>query len=157
MKLIHKVLLAVLILMLLFVLWFYAGATLRARASVAVARAADYPEAFEAAASLVHSGAAYELFSNEALETAENYVLVDASVNLHNFGPFPAEWLEVEVQPGAGDVAVYSVTGGAGNVPAFGSGRVNVKLIVRDAQAERGMTLGYYVRGMHRTIEVPLR
>lgn len=157
MKLIHKILLVILALMLALTFWFHYGAKLRGRATVTTAVASDYPDAFTAAASIVRSGAAHQTFSDASLDGSAGYELVDASVDLKNYGLFAAEWLEITVNPAAEDVAVYSTSGGASDVPAFGSGRINVKLVTRNAQASRSVTINYYVYGIYESITVPLR
>ena len=157
MKLIHKILLVILALAVAFTLWFHWTSRLSCRATVTAARAEDIAEAFQAAAAIVHSGAAYRTFSPDDLETAEGYSLIDASIQLKNRGMYDAEWLEITVDPADADVAVYSVSGAAGDVPAFSEGRVNLKLITRDPTARRSVTIGYYVLGMHKSVTVPLK
>ena len=157
MKLIHKILLTVLVLLGIFTIWFYAGAKLSGRATTTTASAADYPDAFVAASSIVRSGAAHQTFSNISLDTSDGFELVDASVQLSNRGFFAAEWLEITVNPAEEDVAVYSTSGGTSDVPAFGSGRINVKLITRNAEASRSVTISYYVLGMYTSVTVPLQ
>ena len=156
MRLIHKILLVLLALTAIFTIWFYAGARLQGRATYANARAADYPEAFSAAASIVRSGAAPQRFSDASLDIPTDYERVDAYIHLKNRGLFAAEWLEITVNPGAGDVAVYSVSGAAQNIAAMSEGQVNVKLITTNAAAERSVTIRYYVFGMYKSVTVQI-
>ena len=157
MKTIHKILIAVIALLIVLIGWFWFGGALKAEPIVASARAADFPDAFTAAASIVRSGASQQVFSEASLDSAENYELVDASINIKNSGLFKAEWLEIEVTGGDGDVAVYSLTGAGSDVSPFSSSYVNVKLITRNAEASRSATVSYYVLGMKRSVTVPLR
>ena len=157
MKTIHKILIAIIVLLVVLIGWFWFGGALKAEPIVATARASDFPDAFTAAAAIVRSGASQQVFSEASLDSVENYELVDASINLKNSGLFKAEWLEIEVTGGDGDVAVYSLTGANSDVSPFGSSYVNVKLITRNAEASRSATISYYVLGMKRSITVPLK
>ena len=156
MKTIQKLLIIVLALLVALIVWYFAGGKLEASAMSASAMASDYSDAYAAAAAIVRSGAAPQTFSSASLDSSEGYELVDATIRLNNRGLFAGEWLEISVNPGEGDVAVYSVSGASGDVPAFGSGQLNVKLITRDAGAQRSATVSYYVLGMRRSITVPL-
>ena len=152
----HKILIAIIVLLIALIGWFWFGGALTAEPTVATARASDFPEAFSAAASIVRSGASSQTFSESALDSAADYELIDASINLKNSGLFAAEWLELKVNGGDGDVAVYSLSGAGGDVPAFGSGYVNVKILTRNADASRSATVSYYVLGLKRSVTVPL-
>ena len=58
-----------------------------------------------------------------------------------------------DAQPG--DIAVYSLTGEGSDVPARGTGQVNLKLITTAKDVDgRGVALEYYVHGMKRTLIV---
>ncbi len=157
MKILNRILLVAAALALIVVVWFWAGGHLRASATYASAAASDYPDAFNAAAAIVRSGTAQQIFTDASLDSSEGYLLMDVNISLANSGLFAAEWLEISVAPGEGDVAVYSVSGASGDVPAFGSGKLNVKLITRSPEATRSATVSYYVLGMRRSVTVPIK
>ena len=146
----------ILLLMLAFAGYFYAGGTLRAQPYVQTAAAADYPEAFAYIRSLIASGAAIQVFDDTPLaEDPSLYTLADITVSLSNRGLFPAEWLDVRANAAPGDIAVYALTGEGGNVDARGAAQVNLKLITTArADAPRSIAIQYYVHGMKREITV---
>lgn len=149
------VLAVILALMLGFAALFYYGGELEAEAHVAVARAADHPEAFEAVRAIVENGAAPQTFDGAPLGDVSRYLLVDVNIDLGNRGFFPVEWLDLRVEPAAGDVAVYSLAGEGGSIAPRTLDRVNLKLITAAApDAARAVRIQYYVYGMKREIEV---
>ena len=155
MKPLNFILCLILVLMLAFVAFFFAGGTLSSSATCITAAAADYPEAFESIRGVISSDTAPQLLSNEALGDASLYTLVDVNIILSNRGLFDAEWLNIQVEGAPGDVAVYSLTGDGLDVPARSSAQVNLKLITRaPADATRQITIQYYVYGISRTIHV---
>ena len=154
-KPLNFILCLILILMLAFVAFFFAGGTLTTSASCITAAAADYPDAFESIRGVISSDTAPQLLSNEALGDASGYTLVDVNIILSNRGLFDAEWLNIQVEGAPGDVAVYSLTGDGLDVPARSSAQVNLKLITRaPADATRQITIQYYFYGISRTIHV---
>ena len=147
----------ILILMLSFCAFFYTGSTLRAEVSCITAPAAEYPETFDAVRQVLASGSAPILLSNEALDDATAYSLVDVNIILTNRGIFAAEWLNIQTQGTDGDIAVYSLTGDGSDVPARSTGQVNLKFVTRATNsAPRSLTIQYYVYGISRTIELNL-
>lgn len=145
----------ILILMLAFCAFFYTGGTLKAQVSSISASAAEYPEAFESIRNIVASGSAPQTISGDALDDPALYSLVDVNITLTNRGVFDAEWLNVKVQGATGDVAVYSLSGDGTDVPARGTGQVNLKLVTRaPADSARTVTIQYYVYGISRTIRL---
>ena len=70
MKPLNFILCLILVLMLAFVAFFFAGGTLATSASSITAAAADYPEAFESIRGVISSDTAPQLLSNEALGDA---------------------------------------------------------------------------------------
>ncbi len=157
MRLIQKLLFVVLALLAALTLWYYVGGALSARVTTASAQASDYASAFQAAAAIVRSGAAHQVFDAAGLDAPDGYQLLDINISLKNNGLFAAEWLELVVSPGAGDAAVYSVSGLGGDVSPFGTGNLNLKLITTDVGAARTATISYYVLGMRRSVTVPLQ
>ena len=144
------------ILLLGFAAWFYLGGTLRAAPYIQTARASDYPEAFASVRRLVYAGQSPQILGGEGIdESPDGYELVDIAVTLTNPGLFPAEWLHVSVVPAAGDIAVYALTGEGSDIAPRDSAQVNVKLITTARpDAERTLTIQYYVYGMKREITV---
>ena len=155
MKPLNFILCLILVLMLAFVAFFFAGGTLTASAGSISAAAADYPEAFDAIRSVISTDTAPQLLSNEALGDAADYTLVDVNITLSNRGIFDAEWLNIQLEGAPGDVAVYSLTGEGLDVPARSSAQVNLKLLTRaPANATRRITIQYYVYGISRSVHV---
>ncbi len=147
----------ILILLLAFGAFFYAGGTLMAEAGCITANAADYPEAFESIQAVLAGDTAPQSFSSEPLGAAEDYTLVDINISLSNRGIFDAEWLNIQLQGVSGDAAVYSLTGNGEDVPARGVAQANLKLITRaPVDAGREISIQYYVYGISRTITVRL-
>ena len=143
--------------MLAFGAFFYTGGTLKAQVNSITAGAAEYPDAFEYIRSVVASGAAPRQFSQDALDDPANYSLVDVTINLTNRGIFAAEWLNVQLEPVTGDVAVYSLSGDGVDVSARSTAQVNLKLVTRaPAGSVRTVSIQYYVYGVSRTIELQI-
>lgn len=144
-----------LVLMLSFCVFFYTGGTLQADVSCITAPAAEHADSFELVRQVLASGSAPLRFTDEALGDASVYSLMDVNVILANRGLFAAEWLNVQAQGVDGDVAVYSLTGDGTDVPARGTGHVNLKFVTRAPQGvPRSLRIQYYVYGISRTIEV---
>ena len=145
----------ILILMLAFAAFFYTGGTLKAQVNSITAGAAEYPDAFDSIRNVVSSGAAPRLFSQDVLDDPANYSFVDITVNLANRGIFAAEWLNVQLEPVTGDVAVYSLSGDGIDVSARSTAQVNLKLVTRaPSGSARTVTIQYYVYGVSRTIRL---
>lgn len=153
MKKINIVLMVVLILMIAFVVYFFVGGTLKPLVTFATAPAADHPDAFASIQGVLAAHAAPQQFA-ELDGDAGRYTLVDMNVQLSNHGIFDAEWVDVDVAPAHGDVAVYSFTGEGSDIPARSVGSVNLKLITTNPSAGRDITITYYVHGMQRTVSV---
>lgn len=156
MKKLTALLAIVFTLLLGFVAWFFLGGTLRGEAYIRTARAADYPEAFESVRGQIISGSAIQVLGGEApTDDPSGYTLVDITITLANRGLFPAEWLDVRVEPAPGDIAVYTLTGEGIDIPARDRGQVNLKLVTTARpDAERAIVIQYYVYGMPREITV---
>ena len=156
MRKLTAVLVVVLVVLAGFTVWFYLGGTLRAQVHIQTARASDYPEAYGAIRDLLASGSAPQAFADPNLpEDASGYTLVDVNLTLTNRGLFPAEWLDIRAEAAEGDIAVYALTGEGSDVPARDEDTLNLKLITTaPADAERDITIQYYVHGMKRSITV---
>ena len=145
----------ILILMLAFCAFFYAGGTLRAEVSNISAAAEDYPDAFESIRAVLDNQSAPQSFTTDRLGDIEDYRLVDINLSLSNRGIFDAEWLNIELKAVNGDVAVYSLSGNGEDVPARGNTQANLKLITRAPDnVVREATVQYYVFGLSRTVTV---
>ena len=143
----------ILVLILAFCAFFYAGSGLHAQVSSITASAAEYPEAFASIQNVISTGTAPQLFTADPLDDPANYTLVDVSINLANRGIFDAEWLNIQVEGVTGDVAVYSLTGDGTDIPARTTGQANLKLITRAPEnSQRTISIQYYVYGISRTI-----
>lgn len=147
----------ILILILAFCLFFYSGGTLLAQVSSLNADAAEYPDAFESIRSILSTDTAPQTFSGDTLDDASNFRLVDVNISLTNRGIFDAEWLNIQLSPAVGDVAVYSISGNGTDVAARSTGQINLKLITRaPADSRRSVSIQYYVYGISRTIKVEI-
>ena len=145
----------ILILMLSFCAFFYAGGTLHAEVSCITAPASDYPDAFAAVQHVLAAGSAPIVLSGANPDDASGCSLVDVNIILTNRGVFTAEWLNVQTRGAEGDIAVYSLTGDGTDVPGRSTGQVNLKFVTRAASdIPRSLTIQYYVYGISRTIEV---
>lgn len=134
---------------------FLLGGTLSARVESVTAAAADHPDAFEAIRDTLDAGTAPQVFSEGLPANAAACRLENVTLTLANRGLFDAEWVSVEVEGAAGDIAVYSVAGEGKTVPARTLGTINLKLIALPSSAgSRVYHVEYYVYGMKRSIAV---
>lgn len=147
------VLMIILILLIAFVVYFFVGGTLKASVSTVTAPAAEYPDAFASIQNVLSAHAAPQQFG-EISNDASLYTLIDMNITLANHGLFAAEWVDVTVAGANGDVAVYSLTGEGSDVPARATSQINLKLITTNPDAQRRITMTYYIHGMLRTLEV---
>lgn len=154
MKKIDAALLILLILLLAFAAFFFAGGTLQARAAKTVAPASEQPETFASIQRLLASGAAPQVFSDAIPQSAEDCSLVEATIALANPGLFDAEWLTISVEGASGDIAVYSLSGEATDIPARSTAQIQLKLLTARPDAPRTATIQYYVFGLSRSISV---
>ena len=136
--------------------WFYITGTLNAQVGRVTARASDYPEAFESIRSVLTGGGAQAVYSiGDTLESPADYTLMDVNIQLTNRSLFDAEWLNIELAPIDGDVALYSLAGACADVPAQGMQSVNLKLVTRaGTESVHTATIQYYVFGVSRSIQV---
>ena len=145
----------ILIVIIAFGAFFYAGGTLQAEVNCISANAGDHPDAFASIQNVLSSNSAPQLFSADPLGDAANYSLLDISIGLTNRGIFDAEWLNIQLTGVTGDVAVYSLTGDGTDIAARSGGQVNLKLVTRaPVNNPRSVSIQYYVYGISRTITV---
>ena len=141
--------------LLAFVIYFFVGSTLSAEVRVITANASEYPDAFQSIVNVLNSGSAPQTFSDRPLDDVSLYTLADVTIDLSNSGLFAAEWLDVQVDGIAGDVAVYSLTGEGSSVDGRSTGQLNLKLITTASPSlTRAYHIQYYVFGMKRSITV---
>ena len=134
---------------------FLLGGTLSAKLDVMTATASDYPKAYASIARIVESDTAIQRFSEPLPADPAGCRLEDVTITLNNRGLFDAEWVSVSVDGAPGDIAVYSIAGEGGTIPARGTGTVNLKLVANaGSTGTRTYHLQYYVYGMKRTVSV---
>ena len=93
--------------------------------------------------------------TGDSLENPADYTLMDVNIQLTNRSLFDAEWLNIELTPISGDVALYSLTGQCADVPAKGMQSINLKLVTRTgADSTHTAKIQYYVFGVSRSIQV---
>lgn len=145
----------ILIVIIAFGAFFYAGGTLQAQVNCISANAGDHPDAFASIENVLASDSAPQLFSTDPLGDPANYSLLDINISLSNRGIFDAEWLNIQMAGVTGDVAVYSLTGDGSDIAARSSAQVNLKLVTRaPVDNPRSVSIQYYVYGISRTITV---
>lgn len=134
---------------------FLLGGTLSASLETVTAGAGDYPNAYAAIARIVNADAAPQRFDAPLPDDPAACRLEDVTITLQNRGLFDAEWVSVSVAGAEGDIAVYSISGEGGTVPARGSNTLNLKLISAAGGAgRRTYRIQYYVYGMKRQINL---
>ena len=134
---------------------FLMGGTLSAKLDVMTATGSDYPKAYASIVRIVESDTAVQRFSEPLPADPAGCRLEDVTITLNNRGLFDAEWVSVSVDGAPGDIAVYSIAGEGGTIPARGTGTVNLKLVSNaGGTGTRTYRLQYYVYGMKRTISV---
>ncbi|MBQ8973095.1 MAG: hypothetical protein IJ074_08465 [Clostridia bacterium] len=153
MRKINLVLLILLLLMIVFSIYFVQGGNLRSKVYVSTQSGWENPEAFESIRNILNSGAAPQTF--DALpEDVERCSTMDITLRLTNVGLFAAEWIDIALEPQAGDIAVYSLEGEGATVPARSSLQINLKLVTAQPAGQRVVRLNYYVYGMQKTIRI---
>ena len=153
MKKLNIVLMVVLILLVAFIVYFFAGSMLDAEVHMVTAPASDHPDAFASIQNAISANAAPQRFVNDVPATADGYTLIDMTLTLSNKGVFTAEWISVEVEGASGDVAVYSLSGEGTDIAGRSAGQLNLKLITAaPANTQRRITLTYYVFGLERRL-----
>ena len=154
MKKFNIFLLIVFLILVSFVIYFLAGGTLGTDIYSLTAPAADHPEALTSILNILNSGSAPQQFAQTPAD-ATGCMLVDTTITLTDRGLFAAEWIDVTVEPAAGDIAVYSLTGEGISIAPGGSGQLNLKLITTaHGNTARTFTIRYYIYGMLRTVSV---
>lgn len=138
-------------------LWGFARAQLDMRVeNVQVLPAADYREEFDRLAGLLRSGAARGLVYDPALTgNAEDYVILQYTIEVSNRGFIGAEMLEAQIVPVKGDVMCYSQQEALGqdvnlsfDVPAGQTARYRCYLLTRkDLYGVRDIRMSYYIWG----------
>jgi hypothetical protein len=134
---------------------FFVGGTLSADVRVYSVNASDEPDAFASVAGVFEAGLAPQIFQSEVIADPSEYVLIDITCSLKNRGVFAAEWVHAELSPAPGDIAVYSRSADAFDIPAGKGEALNIKVIARaGGGGTRELRLEYYVLGMKRTAKI---
>ena len=153
MKVWAAVLTALFVLCAVFTAYFFIGGTLIADSYTEAAPAAGYPDAFRTIAQAAAKGEAERTYTGDIPSDPSGCLLTRVVVELRNIGMFEAGWLEVDSDGCGEDVALYEVIGAGGDIPAMGSGTVELRFLSRGT-GQREIKISYYVLGMHRTIAV---
>ena len=138
-------------------LWGFARAQLDIRVeNVQVLPASEYRDEFDRLASLLRAGAARGVVYDPALTgNAEDYVILQYTIQVSNRGFIRAEMLEAQIAPVPGDVMCYSQQEALGqdvnlsfDVPAGQTVRYRCYLLTRkDLHGVRDIRMSYYVWG----------
>ena len=156
MKALSILLSVVVVLLVALIAFFFIGGTLGTQAQIAAVSAQEQPEAFAAAAEAVQTGRAPRAITQMEGEDPAAYTLTDVTVAFANNGLFAAEWLAFTVEPGEGDVAVYSQSVESLDIAARSGAEVNLKLLTQGSGAGRTLRVEYYVLGMRRTASISI-
>ncbi len=156
MRALTVILCVLLALVIAFGAWFFVTGTLDVQVTRVTAPASDYPEAFASIRDVLISGGAQAVYSmGESLENAADYTLMDVNIQMTNRSLFDAEWLNIELIPIGGDVALYSLTGNTADVPAKGMQSANLKLVTRaEESGTHTLVIQYYVFGISRSVKI---
>jgi hypothetical protein len=154
-RILNTVLLCILIVMLVGVIQQNNAAKLKTSATRLTTDAAEQPDAISAIIKMFNSDTLPFKFTDALPSTAEGCSLVDVDINLKNNGTESADWLEVEVEPAEGDLAVYSLTGVETSIVPGATGNVNLKFVTSAVpEVTRRIVIKYYVHGQMYSVAV---
>lgn len=156
MKALSILLSIVVVLLVALIAFFFIGGTLGAQAHIVAVPAQEQPEAFAAAAEAVQTGHAPRAFAQMEGDDPAAYTLVDITASLKNNGLFAAEWATFTIEPGEGDVAVYSQSVESLDIAPRSGAETNFKVLARGNGAGRTLRVEYYVLGMRRTVSLSI-
>ena len=134
---------------------FWTGGSLSTDIDVVTASAAEHPKALRSIEQVLGQSAAPQLLTDHVPDDLSACRLEDVTLRLHNPGFIDAEWLYAWVEAAKGDIAVYSVSGEGGTVPALGDAEYNLKLVTA-LGGPRVLHLEYYVYGVRREIRIDM-
>ena len=122
-----------------------------------VESAADRASAFESIRQSTEIGSPdLTMFQDSITSGAEQYVFVTYTLRIRNMNLIPAEWLQIDLTPQAGDVLMVKAT--VEDIPGFSEQLVSVVLLTDRTTASyaRAATLSYYVYGHEYSVPVQL-
>lgn len=122
-----------------------------------VESAADRASAFQSIRESSQIGSPDLVMFQDSIDYgAEQYVFVTYTLRMRNMNAIPAEWLQIDIEPQAGDVLMVKAT--VEDIPAFSEQLVSVVLLTDRTTVSyaRAATLSYYVYGHEYSIPVQL-
>ena len=122
-----------------------------------VESAADRTSAFESIRQSTELGSPDLIMFEDAITAGpDQYVFVTYTLRLRNRNILPAEWLQIDLIPQAGDVLMVKAT--VEDIPGFSEQLVSVVLLTDRTTASyaRSATLSYYVYGHEFSVPVQL-
>ena len=122
-----------------------------------VESAADRASAFESIRQSSEIGSVDLIMFQDSIEYGpEQYVFVTYTLRMRNMNLLPAEWIQIDIAPQAGDVLMVRAT--VEDVPSFDEQLVSVVLLTDRTTASyaRAATLSYYVYGHEFSVPVQL-
>lgn len=122
-----------------------------------VESAADRASAFESIRQSSEIGSADLIMFQDSIDYGpEQYVFVTYTLRMRNMNLLPAEWIQIDITPQAGDVLMVRAT--VEDVPSFDEQLVSVVLLTDRTTASyaRAATLSYYVYGHEFSVPVQL-
>lgn len=122
-----------------------------------VESAADRASAFESIRQSSEIGSADLIMFQDSIDYGpEQYVFVTYTLRMRNMNLLPAEWIQIDIAPQAGDVLMVRAT--VEDVPSFDEQLVSVVLLTDRTTASyaRAATLSYYVYGHEFSVPVQL-
>ena len=157
MRKLAKILTAIAMALLIFLLIAFYGVTLRVEViGFSPQSARTNPTLTQ---ELVESARRNDMLSNRfripTRDSLDSYQLIFIELRVRNIGLLPAEWVQIRLSPDPMDVALFPNS--EGDVPGFGSSREISATLLAEAEApsaSRAMWIDYYVFG--RKFEVPI-
>jgi len=122
-----------------------------------VESAADRASAFESIRQSTEIGSPdLIMFEDSIAYGPDQYVFVTYTLRMRNMNLIPAEWLQIDIVPQAGDVLMVKAT--VEDVPGLSEQLVSVVLLTDRTTASyaRAATLSYYVYGHEYSVPVQL-
>ena len=157
MKAIAKFLTVVTMLVLLTIGYIFWAAELKVTPGGGlVESAADRASAFESIRQSTEIGSPdLIMFQNSIAAGPEQYVFVTYTLRMRNMNILPAEWIQIDMVPQAGDVLMVKAT--VEDVPGFSEQLISVVLLTDRTTASyaRAATVSYYVYGHE--VKVPVQ
>ena len=122
-----------------------------------VESAADRASAFESIRQSSEIGSPDLIMFQDSIDYGpEQYVFVTYTLRMRNMNVIPAEWLQIDIQPQAGDVLLVKAT--VEDIPGFSEQLVSIVLLTDRTTASyaRAATLSYYVYGHEYSVPIQL-